>query len=199
MKRYIGICFLFSILLIISFSFSKSISAENAEEVSEQSISDDTPAWQENIIVPEEVLSWPTKELLDYFLESKFLFADVCLGSLPVTEGPFLDYTIHPAYAELIKRPDFLSAIVKKVDFVIGEDAPVFSKELLQGVVLQEYTQKLLQDDPAAKTRIMCDLFEEESRMGRDSFLLNGIIYNAGGSKYTLEGTGVFSTDLTEN
>ena len=88
---------------------------------------------------------------------------------------------------------------MKKVDFVIGEDAPVFSKELLQGVVLQEYTQKLLQDDPAAKTRIMCDLFEEESRMGRDSFLLNGIIYNAGGSIYTLEGTGVFSTDLTEN
>ena len=131
MKRYRVLAVLGALLIIISV-FSTPASAEPYEENTEPDSVQDTPAWKKNLMVPPEVLTWPTGDLLDYFLESKYLFADVCLGSLPVTMRPSLDYTVHPAFAELIRRPDFPAALVNKMDSLQGDDAPVFGKELPQ-------------------------------------------------------------------
>ena len=51
--------------------------------------------------------------------------------------------------------------------------------------------KELLQNDPAVKA-LLEGLWEETSGKTRDSFQINGIIYNAGGAVYTLDGTGVF-------
>ena len=111
-------------------SFCERIEAESPQEEAQQTYVVDQanayeiPAdqgWANRMYdVPEEVLSAPTDELLDYFLDSYYMqyrIAAPALWSSPrVEEEP--DYTENKAFAELVSRKDFLDCLEKYAKFL---------------------------------------------------------------------------------
>lgn len=180
----------FRTLLILFVSFlllsSSALACDKCSEETSTSHPYETHSWEETLVVPDEVLLLPTEELLDYFLNSQFLFNDVCLRSVPLTEDNAIDYSIHPAYAELITRSDILLAIEKKANISTKADAPAFIRTKLQSIVSQKSIQKLLSSSPLTKESLHNTLFIDSDPIEKSSarsyaFFINNIgYYNAG-------------------
>ena len=109
--------FFLSLVLVFSASFLL-LSDVNSSE-------DDAAAnsYQEYktglLSVPEEILALPTDELLAYFLDSeymKFQYYNWLVLSTPDHLRPARDFTEHPAFAELLTRTDFFSALCNLED-----------------------------------------------------------------------------------
>lgn len=76
-------------------------------------VKDGADVSDELLAVPEEILSAPTRELLEYFMNSDFMknrAASETLKSAP-RETDDMDYSCHRAFCELISRADFVECL----------------------------------------------------------------------------------------
>ena len=86
-------------------------------------------------VVPNEILSSSTDELLEYFLNSPYMMGQVYNLSSFATEQPNRDYSDHPAFKELLTRDDLSSSIENVGASITGSDSYLY--EALQMVVEQ--------------------------------------------------------------
>ena len=144
----------FTLMLLLLFVFCLfSLPAPAWEECAEKEnepelLSNKNRTWEDSLKVPDEVLSLPTDELLDYFLNSEFLLIDTVGRSGPIAEETQIDYSIHPAYSELIKRPDFAVAIGNKASEISKDTTGVLTKALFAHLLSQHDTIEIIKQNP---------------------------------------------------
>ena len=72
-----------------------------------------TMAYLKYRMTPEEILSAPTRDLLEYFMNSDFMKNRAASGMLKSAprETDDMDYSCHRAFCELISRADFVECL----------------------------------------------------------------------------------------
>ena len=188
MKRFTQtLIFLFISFLLLSFS---ALACDECVEKEPKSSSRETHTWEDSLKVSDEVLSLPTEELLEYFLNSDFLIMDVVGRSGPMTEET--DYTVYPVYSELIKRTDFVRAIEKKAQSLVKKDSATLEKALFMSFLSQKNTAKSLEQYPETKSYIQKAFYGQDTvktkGAGTPVYTQSGIDYYYGGSVYSTSG-----------
>lgn len=193
MKRFTQtlLYLLISMLLLVGLSLSALASEESAEKDTDCS-SCETRTWEDSLKVSDEILSLPTAELLDYFLNSDFLIIDVVGRSGPMTAETQTDYMVYPVYAELIKRADIVRVIEKKAESLAKKDNLTLEKSLFLSFLSQENTVKILEQYPETKSYIEKAFYdrdtEETKGSGTPVYTQSGINYYYGGTVYSAKG-----------
>jgi hypothetical protein len=166
---------------------------------------------EKNFGVPEEVLRLDTSKLLDYFWNSPFLLCDIISrSSFEVNSGSITDsgsvsvttdYSWNKAFAELIKREDFLPELEKKARTVYEDTEMAFGISKLQAILSQPTVKELIGNNRSGDTdcRMLERIIEDDAQSSsRAAFYLNGIGYNWGGTVYSAgsnNGTSYYTAD----
>lgn len=125
--------------------------------------------------VPEDVINGSTEVLWDFFFLSNFVGQDIFCRSTP--DVGILDYTIHPAFAELVSRDDFPEVLRAKIAEVNteGDSIIAFASFRLAAILEQPAVQKVL----------------ESGNHNRAAFYNNGIGYSIAGTVNTVSNNSV--------
>ena len=93
---------------------------------------------------PDEILSAPTIELLEYFLASSFMGQQVfpCSSTMNSKE---IDLSCHEAFRELVSRKDLMQALEDYAEIILnGSKSNELEKAKFEKLLVQPYVESLL-------------------------------------------------------
>lgn len=179
--------------LVVSLLLSASVcSASELDDGTNQYFDDPRTYTQEEwdqicYGTPDDVLISSTEDLFEFFYESAFLVTDVVGRSGP-SDTRVIDYTKHPAFAELITRSDFLSVLDRKTAEVLSDANSFLGSERINAILRQPSVVELLCSADSCNEQ---DSLFVQGADNREQFVFNTITYTSSGSVYTVNGLSV--------
>lgn len=144
--------------------------------------------WLYNI--PNEVMVGPTSELLEYFLQSNYMFEQVFSCSSVFSEKGEEDFSRNMAFRELIARDDFVESLDAYAKEILNGKKDIgFNKVVFQKVINQPAVQLLVADladtaDYPNLQTMYADVDIQKSNT-RSTYEINGILYTPEGTVST--------------
>ena len=212
MKHFTQTLFLLSLFFCL-FSFSalacekctdEELSYDSLEFISSHSDEEkelgyfldyDVSILEKLVSTPKEILSGSTKELLDYFLESDLLIFDSYSRSDLATKDTLFDYSVHPAFSELIKRTDVLPEIINKAALISTKNTSSIEQVVFMQFLNQHEIKKIFDQNPTFKKQLE-EMFVAQKIHGYKGpntpvYHQDGVDYYYAGSVYSSSGNAV--------
>lgn len=150
------------------------------------------PEWLEWLYgTPEAVLSGSTSDLLEYFINSSFIWMEAyCSSDIEWSSQSKTDYSCHAAFQELIARDDFLEALENYAACIQnGNTAEDLHEELrLKKILAQPFVEKLVTESRGTSCsipnleRFYEDISDETARADALTATASTITYSQSGT-----------------